>query len=208
MKMSVHQALSELKTYNARITRASQEVFITTSIANSDKVGGVDRKDAISRMEGNLKSATALIENRKRLKAAIVASNATTKVTIGGKEYTIAEAVERKALITHEQDLLKRMQLQYKNAVDYVNSTNELLPAKAEKYVASVTANDKSNRTNEDIKAMTEDYIKRNTLELVDPNNLKEQIDALTKSIEDFLTEVDYKLSESNATTIIEVDID
>lgn len=207
-KMSVHQALAELKTLNARITKASKEVFINYAVNNNPKVGGIDREDAETTMKSNLQSVKQLIENRKRLKEAIVASNAAVKVTIGGVEYTVASAIERKALINHEQDLLRMLEVQYNNALAYVNKINEDLPAKAEKYIATLTASDKTNRTADEIKDLANDYIKRNTVELVDPNNLKVEIETLRKSIEDFLTEVDFKLSELNATTLIDVNID
>ena len=55
---------------------------------------------------------------------------------------------------------------------------------------------------------MKNEYIAKNTRELADPNNLKEEIDRLESDILEFQSNVDYKLSESNSTTVIEVDLD
>jgi hypothetical protein len=64
----------------------------------------------------------------------------------------------------------------------------------------------KDNRKAEDVKQHTDEFFARNELELVDPNELAKAVKELEKSILDFMNEVDYKLSESNSTTFIEVD--
>jgi hypothetical protein len=57
-------------------------------------------------------------------------------------------------------------------------------------------------QANEDIvKAFKSD----NEAKLIDPIDLKKQIDTLTEEIEDFLSEVDFTLSESNTITRIDV---
>ena len=47
--------------------------------------------------------------------------------------------------------------------------------------------------------------LKKNTYELIDPAGIEDYIKKLEKDIIDFKNEVDYVLSESNATTFIEV---
>ncbi len=47
--------------------------------------------------------------------------------------------------------------------------------------------------------------MKKNTYELIDPAGIEDYIKKLEKDIIDFKNEVDYVLSESNATTFIEV---
>lgn len=47
--------------------------------------------------------------------------------------------------------------------------------------------------------------MKRNEFEIIDPLNVKQQIEKLSNRIEEFESEVDAVLSESNATTFIEV---
>ena len=42
---------------------------------------------------------------------------------------------------------------------------------------------------------------------MIDPNNLRAVIEEMTKENDQFNTEVDYVLSESNSNTFIEVDL-
>ena len=99
--MSIHQALSELKLLDNRIERAiSSGRFIGTKKLVESKVSQTRTsvKEFNERAKADLDSVRALIERRSAIKSKIVASNATTKVIIGGTEYTVAEAIERKEL--------------------------------------------------------------------------------------------------------------
>ena len=89
-KITITRALVELKTVDKRIEKALEgAVFITHKCASDE-----NPKHKIT--ENRLQQVTDLIERRKNLKAAIVKSNATTKVVIDSNEYTVAEAIERK----------------------------------------------------------------------------------------------------------------
>jgi hypothetical protein len=204
MKMTIHQALSTLKMLDKRITSATRQTFISAKKKSADKIDGVILKDYNEILKGNLQKVKQLIENRKALRAAVVLSNAATSITIGDKTYTVAEAIERKANMNSEQTLLGTLQSQYRNVTDRVNQENASLQNRLESYLMSVLGKD--NRKAEDVKQHTDEFFARNELELVDPNELAKAVKELEKSILDFMNEVDYKLSESNSTTFIEVD--
>lgn len=203
-KMTIHQALSTLKMLEKRIASASRQVFIATKKKSADKIDGVAVKDVNAMLEGNLQKIKQLIENRKALRSAVVLSNASTQITIGDKTYSVAEAIERKANMDSEQTLLTQLQTQHQRATQQVNQENASLQNRLESYLISVLGKD--NRKAEDVKQHTDEFFARNELELVDPNKVAETVKALEKSILDFLNEVDYKLSESNSTTFIEVE--
>jgi hypothetical protein len=203
-KMTIHQALSTLKMLDKRVEGATRQKFVATKKKSADKIDGVNHAEFKETMKANLQKVTQLIENRKVLRSAVVLSNAATKITVGGQEYTVAEAIERKANINAEQTLLGYLKAQYQQAVNQVNLENAQLPAKLESYLVSVLG--KENRNAEEVKKHTEYFHSLNELELIDPNGLSKEIAVMEKSILDFLNEVDYKLSESNSTTFIEVD--
>lgn len=203
-KMTIHQALSTLKMLEKRIASANRQVFIATKKKSADKIDGVAVKDVNALLEANLQKIKQLIENRKVLRSAVVLSNASTQITIGDKTYSVAEAIERKANMDSEQTLLTQLQTQYQRATQQVNQENANLQNRLESYLISVLGKD--NRKAEDVKQHTDEFFARNEMELVDPNKVAETVKALEKSILDFLNEVDYKLSESNSTTFIEVE--
>ena len=203
--MSIHRALGELKTYDDRITKASELQFVIANKKSNEKIAGKTIEEFKSHVKGGFASYYALTENQKRLKAAVVLSNATTKVKIGGVEYSVAEAIERKAKIHHDISFLNKLKSQFNIQNKRVEEANDALPEKLESYLQSILG-DKDKRTVEDIAAHTKAFEERNKYELLDPCNITMQIEKLEESITSFKTEVDYILSESNAVTFIDVD--
>lgn len=204
--MSIHQALSEVKTYDDRITRGISASFVTANRKNNTKIGSDTIDKVKAKMSGNLDSVKALIENKKIIKSAIVKSNNSTMVSIGGKSYSVAEAIERKNMILLEESLLRSITDQYNKAKGQVDKNNDALPEKLENYLKSTLA-DKTKADSVVVETLTKQFMDNNMYELVDPNKLNDLIDTMYKEISDFKTEVDYKLSESNATTVITVNL-
>jgi hypothetical protein len=207
-KMTIHQALSTLKLLEKKISSKLNGEFIGVKVVNAEKTNGIPTTDYEKDLKSRYDSVQALIKNNAKIKAAIDASNATTIVTIGGKSMTVQEAIVRKHLIETDMRLLANLKSQYEYARKTVNNENDKLPAAAERYVTAVLSADKAGKKPEEIEAMKNEYIAKNTRELADPNNLKEEIDRLESDILEFQSNVDYKLSESNSTTVIEVDLD
>ena len=204
-KMSIHRALAELKTLDDRIGRAIKADFIIANKKSNDKIKGKTIPEVMQQIKGNFDSFYALTENQRRIKTAVVLSNANTIVTIAGKQYTVAEAIERKAKIHHDETFLKTLKLQFLKETTIVKDENEKLVDKLEKYLQSILG-DKEKRTADDIAAHTKAFEDRNKYELIDPQDVAKHIETLDKNILDFKTAVDYVLSESNATTFVEVD--
>lgn len=204
-KLSIHRALTELKMLNHRIETATNEV--STVLANrksNSKINGVEIQEYEKQMQSSYDKVVGLIDYRNRIKSLVVASNARTKVTVGKEEMTVAEAIERKQSIQFEKKLLEVMQQQYRSAINMVAKENDALPAKLETYLINILGN-KDKQSPEEVKLHTETFMKRNEYELIDPMNVKKKIEALNSRIEEFESEVDAVLSESNATTFIEV---
>jgi len=204
-KLSIHRALTELKMLNHRIEAATNEV--STVLANrksNSKINGVEIQEYEKQMQSSYDKVVGLIGYRNLIKSLVVESNARTKVTVGKEEMTVAEAIERKQSIQFEKKLLDVMQQQYRSAINTIAKENDALPAKLETYLINILGN-KDKQSPEEVKLHTETFMKRNEYELIDPMNVKNKIEALNSRIEEFESEVDAVLSESNATTFIEV---
>lgn len=204
-KLSIHRALTELKMLNHRIEAATNDV--STVLANrksNSKINGVEIQEYEKQMQSSYDKVVSLIDYRNRIKSLVVESNAKTKVTVGKEEMTVAEAIERKQSIQFEKKLLEVMQQQYRSAINMVAKENDALPAKLETYLINILGN-KDKQSPEEVKLHTETFMKRNEYELIDPMNVKKKIEVLNSGIEEFESEVDAVLSESNATTFIEI---
>ena len=137
-------------------------------------------------------------------------SNATTKVTVGGKEYSVAEAIDMKQHgVEYKKDFLSHMDWSYREAQRTLNTNSaEAIEKKAEQYVLSViSAQPKDSKMSVDSDAMKNlraEYIKNNSYDLIDPLNVVATMEKLTDEINQFETNLDAALSVSNALTVIE----
>lgn len=207
-KMTIHKALCELKILDSRINNAiSSARFCLANKHSNEKVNGVTVEEYQETMKASYNKASDLIRRREAIKRAVVLSNAKTIVKIGGKEYTVAEAIE---MNNHGIDLklqLKNaMKKQYDSAMTAIISKNSIVDDKATEYVVGLFGQKESKTANEEYEKARKSYIEANTMELIDPVNILEKIEALEVEIADFTTEVDSALSVSNALTEITVE--
>jgi hypothetical protein len=204
VNMSVHRGLSELKLYTNKIETSLNTTFVVANKASNKMIGGQTVDELTSAIKGSFDKVVDLIENRKRIKDAIVKSNAVTKVKINGVEMTVAEAIERKASIDFDKDFLNTLQRQFIQQNGIVDNNNNQLPAKLETFLAA-TLGDK--RDVETVKALTLTFDTNNKYFLIDPAKIQTYIAKLTNDIQEFESQVDYILSESNAVTFLDVDL-
>ena len=209
--MNVHQALAELKTIDARINKSIRDNTYVLAVKHSaEKINGVTRKNFEDKMRSGYQKTTDLIARRDAMKRAVVLSNATTKVKIGDKELTVAEAIDAKQHgMEFRNALLYQITSAYNAAqADLNRNSGETLEKKAEQYVLSViNAQPKDSKMSVDseaMKALRKTYIENNTYDLVDPLDVTKIMEALDAEINEFNAKVDAALSTSNALTVIE----
>ena len=207
-KISITEALNELKLYDSKITKAITNATICGAAKkSSDKIGVVKKEDFEDRAKASYQSATDLIANRNILKSAVVKSNAVTEVTIDDKIMTVAEAIERKNSIEYDETLLNEMKRQYANATATVDKENKKVDAKVDDLLTTLVGKDSDKKLNkEDQEAVEKPYREKNEFEFVDPLGLYDKIQALESDIDGFKSNVDTVLVLSNATTFIEID--
>lgn len=209
MKYSIHRALSELKTLDGRINKAIREGHYIGYKKKSSK-GDYQTNLMVEEFEkdckSKLESVQALIKRRNNIKQAIVNSNAVTMVEIGGIEYTVASAIERKDSIDYEKSLLRVLKTQYNEIISNVNRRNERVEEQLEAKIEAMVGGENVSKNIDMVQTFAKSYREDNSWEVIDPLNLKAEIEKLEEYIVRFETEVDYTLSTSNAITMIEIE--
>ena len=206
--MTIHKALCELKILDSRINNAiASGKFCLANKHSNEKVYGVTVSEYKETMKASYNKAADLIRRREAIKRAVVLSNAKTIVKIGGKEYTVAEAIEMNNHgIELKLQLKNAMKKQYDSAMTTIISKNSVVDDKATEYVIGLFGQKESKNVNEEYEKAKKSYIEANTMELIDPIEILNKIEALDTEIADFTTEVDSALSVSNALTEIIVE--
>ena len=207
-KISITEALNELKLYDSKITKAiTNAKLVGATKKSSDKVGVVTKENFIEKAKASYQSVTDLIANRNALKSAIVKSNAVTEVTINGKTMTVAEAIERKNSIDYDETLLAEMKRQYASATDTVTKENKKVDNKVDELLATLIGKDSSKDVSkESQEAIEKPYRLKNEYEFIDPIGLLDKIETLEAEIDGFKSEVDTRLAVANSITTVEID--
>lgn len=206
-KMSLHKALGELKILDDRIdNKINSGVFITVNKHSNKKISGMSLEEYEKRIiKSSYNSVNDLINRRKKIKTALTIANASIQFELNGEKFTIATAIDRKNTLFNEKMFLQTLESQYSNAIRAYNTVNDNLADEALRQAQKFFENKDNVDTNK-IKTLQQDYIDHRKLDLVDPLNLKAKIGSLRESIENFERDIDYKLSELNATNFIEID--
>ena len=205
-KLSIHRALSKLKLLDARIKKQ-------TAVINPTGIHQKERKVALKytleefaeKAKSDLDSTLALIAEKNRLKCKIVESNAATKVTVGGKEMTVAEAINFKTLIEYKKGVVAVLKANLSKSKADAEKNNSLVEANCQKIIEGAAGKDSVKVDKDFINQIKEPFMKQNEWHLFDPLNVEKIIKELEIEIDSFEADVDAVLSESNATTMIEM---
>lgn len=226
--MSIAQALAELKLVDKRIRKilgsaggkssaySSSDAPYGFEPAAQEATGGlnwvaVSTKTTPVNVEEQRRTAMAewasftdLVTRRDRIKKAVVLSNATTRVAVGSWEGTVAEAIEHKSSIQYKKLLLDSCK-KHLNAVKRQQKEAEAeVQSRLDRLLQSELGKDV--RTNpETIQSITASFRDNNRVEFVDPLGLADRVKELEEQVEEFETNVDWVLSESNGRTMITI---
>lgn len=206
VQMEVARALSELKLIKKRMEKALEGVsFFGVSTGGKPVNGYTSNDEFIQKAQSAFDSYRALAERYSAIKSAIAVSNATTKITVGGKEMTVAEALERLRNLPQEEYFLMKLKGDYNMAVSFQERKNTEANEKLERFLTSTYGSKEGKLTEEQYNAVAEPFLRQFTATLVHPEKMKEKIDELENDLETFKAEVHYALNRSNAVTLIEV---
>lgn len=199
--ISIARALVELKTLDSRInkiTTDTQWIITKTKNKNSNYSENEYAKSTLSEFQ----SLNDLITRRDKVKNAIMQSNSTTKVEVGGNTMTVAQAIEYKKTIEYKKNLLNVLKRQRQSVTIDFESHKQRVQNKIDENIKVICGKD-SKPDESVIKSVTDGITKGDPIEIYDPIGLDKVIKEMETSIEDFTANVDYVLSESNALTLI-----
>lgn len=207
-KMTITEALTELKLLDKRIQKAINEcVFIGIYVPRKSAQSELDIADDI---RSTYQSAKALIARRNAIKNAVVLSNATTKVVVGDTSYTVAEAIDMKAhAMEYNRQMLNNMANRLSNVRSNYTKVADQVERDANDIAAKVAGANTAEAKASDIYTVTHDkYVEDNQPTIVDPLDLAKVITELANETDTFVTKIDSALSVINATTVIEITYD
>ncbi len=205
-KLTLTKALAELKLLGKRIDSKMKRLHPVAM-----KKGPMFQSYVKSQAEferdthAEWQSLFALMERRKKIKTALVVANATNVVDVDGERMTIADAIEKKSALDTERELVLQMRRKLVQMQDKVDAHNDSVAEKLSKLLEAAYAKKDSQLAKDDYDRIAKPFNEANQAKLVDPLNLKKQLDAMEEAYERFLSEVDVCLSVANATTFIEL---
>ena len=206
--MTIHAALSYLKTADKRITKAlDTDTYVTYAKVGADKINGVSAPKVKEEMKSSYQAVTDIIKTVEAIKKAVSKSNAENTIIVCGDEMTVAEAIYMMQYgINVKKSLLQNLRTQYASARNSVDRYNRDVEQRADKFIESMFGS-KEKATGQEAINARDAYIRQNTYEVIDPVGLMDKIKSLEVWINEFETEVDGAIQVSNATHTIEIDI-
>lgn len=202
MKMSINRALTQLKLLDKQInTKLESAKFasLVTADTTADTIKEIEKE-----YDSAFQSIEDLIKRRKLIKDAIVISNANTKVTIGKEEMTVAEAIEYKISIGYKKMLHTKLNSAYVKHASHAERENEKIKEMADRQ-ATEFYKDKAGSNESGYKNFVDQYVNTRSLKALSVSKVETVLEKLGKEIQEFESEVDFVLSESNTVTVIEV---
>ena len=206
--MSIHKALCELKVIGDRIEKSMGKIpFVLANEHANRKIQGISIEEFVAQIKSAHQSTMDLIARREAIKCAVVKSNAVTMVTVAGKEYTVAEAIEMK---NHGMDFIRMLKTKLSSELDRAKSLAEMangqnLENRADGYIKNLYGTTDMKNLTEEANAARKTFIEQHTTELVDPLKAADMVTALENQFYDFMSEVDAALSVSNSLTEITI---
>ena len=208
-KMTIHHALAELKLIHSQIIKLTDEItFVLANKHSNTKIRGGTKEEFKVDVQSKYDRLRALIARHRAIKAAILASNATTKIVVCGETVTVAEALYMKndgvGYLRIVRDRMSRDLMGARAKADRENA--DLVDFRADQYVGTLYSKaDMKNTDPDELKRVKNDFIASQTVELIDPVDSVKELAEMNDYLDKFETELDAALSVSNATTFIEV---
>ena len=199
---SITRSLVELKTLDERINRLTSEGLFM-SFKTKSRNSGMTEVDFRRAAEESFEMLNSLIRRRDLIKNLILESNLTARVTIDGREMTVAAAIEFKNTIEYKARLLDVLKRQRRAVISEEEAHKVRLQAKIDDNIKIICGKEKPDATV--IATVTEGITKSDPIEVFDPLNLEQTIKALEDEVQNFRANVDFALSESNAITKITI---
>lgn len=207
---TITRALSRINALQDKIQKAADLTYVTT--VNTIKLNSEDTLKTLTDLKANIQSVEAIKLEILKLKLKIQESNLSTIVTVNNKEMTVREAIELKYLYENYfsrisnvmTDQLRRSKLKQSAAQTEIENSQQEAIKQLTAMDSSISAEEVESRSKVSIELVRQ----TKELSVISFNGTEDAENSVKNYIEEistYLEEVDYVLSESNATTTIEV---
>ena len=209
MKMSITRALAELKRIDDKLESSRNSTFVAVTLGRDSNKRSANASHTLaeltSRIQSSVDTQKELFRKREVLKAAIVLSNASTKVNIAGRTITVAEAIELKRSVQLKEQLSFFIKSQIVATSKHVEELNLKLNTEIESNLTAIYGSDKNKVDAQSYDMVSKPKLAMREASLFDPMDVAKYVTELDEEISQINTELDFVLSESNARTEIEV---
>lgn len=212
--MTMQEALAKKKILEDNISKrlgfSAKSAFVAYATDVDKTIGGHEISDATELMRSAFVSLQHLISNLSNLKIAINASNAKTKITVAGKEYTVADAIARYRSLDTEKGFYNACANQYSNVTKSIEQINARVndPDNVADYVNKILGSDSAKRNESLYNSIVDDYKQKNLVHIIDPNDLTHTLESWNDDLTSFEAEIHTALVTSNVQTTITVEFE
>ncbi len=213
--ISLTRALVEVKTLDDRIKKnilAQSFVLLSKGIKAKRPINGqfTSTEEASKAINTDYQSTQDLIKRRSKIKTAITKANVSTSVTINGDVMTISEAIDLKTVVEYKQLMLSAMNRQLSQLANNIEQNRIQMEANVQTSITNLLGADGKTKAGVEQNAALIDSTKAAIMEmhdlaLIDPLDVKAKIKELNDEIYGIKNEIDFVLSEANASTKIEI---
>lgn len=212
-KLLITQALDErdllVKKINSKIERID---FVDGKKRNEEKViqQVITKEEFCKKVKTSYQQIQDLIKQYQKIDEAIITSNANTYIETSFGTYSVAVALFMRNRLRElnamdfETILRNKMEENYYEVLELKDLRNRRLEEDAEKMRLSILGKDGKYKDDKPL-SVVDAYISENTVELIDPLNVLDEIESLKDKHTTLLSELETKIKISNATTFIEI---
>lgn len=212
-KLLITQALDErdllVKKINSKIERID---FVDGKKRNEEKViqQVITKEEFCKKVKTSYQQIQDLIKRYQKIDEAIITSNANTYIETSFGTYSVAVALSMRNRLRElnamdfETILRNKMEENYYEVLELKDLRNRRLEEDAEKMRLSILGKDGKYKDDKPL-SVVDAYISENTVELIDPLNVLDEIESLKDKHTTLLSELGTKIKISNATTFIEI---
>ncbi|WPD23067.1 MAG: hypothetical protein SD837_00605 [Candidatus Electrothrix scaldis] len=205
-KISITRALVELKTLEKRIYKTLKNLQpVIVLIGNKPEAGITSKEEFEKSVKASYQSLTSLIERKRKIKSAVVKSNAATEISVAGEKMTVAEAIERKNSIEIDKNIRKDLATKYSEKIKMIEKHNDSIQNQLFKLLEATYSKPEAEIAKEDYDRIAIPFKENNEAQSFDPLDIKNALQEMEKQIDLFESEVDIALTESNSRTEIEI---
>lgn len=200
-QVSLHRVIAEIKNLEVKLSQTQQVVAVASK---KDGLVNMTNEQFESKSQGAVDQFVANVDRLQKLKVARNLANATNQITISGQQMTLDAAIARKATAHFTRGFVDMIKQQINMATAQVTAASNEVERKIEAQVQAIGGSTKK-VSDEELKAIRAMIEKSTGKEMVMGKNVKAFIESASEELDKFLLEVDFALSEANASIKVEV---